>query len=185
MQLRRLRLREASELTSAPLGELRLPDGVLIAAVLRGADLVIPSGAELLRPDDQVYIIGRSEDLDAFERLVTQFERIHAISPEVVVVDGHPGYATSTWARTHHPDRIVEVQHHHAHVAAVMAEQIDLLMRQLGERQRRVLEMRLQGYLLEVIADDIGCSERTVRRWMDQIKSHLQHDLNTTQSTSD
>ena len=66
-----------------------------------------------------------------------------------------------------------------------MAEQIELLMRQLDERQRRVLEMRLQGYLLEEIADDIGCSERTVRRWMDQIKSHLQHDLNTTQSTSD
>jgi len=69
VQLRRLRLREASELTSAPIGELRLPDGVLIAAVSRGADLVIPSGDEILKPDDQVYIIGRSEDLDAFERL--------------------------------------------------------------------------------------------------------------------
>ncbi len=62
------------------------------------------------------------ETLDAFERLVTQFERIHAITPDVVAVDAHPGYSTSRWARTHHPDRIVEVQHHHAHIAAVMAE---------------------------------------------------------------
>ena len=35
------------------------------------------------------------ETLDAFERSVTQFERIHAITPEVVAVDAHPGYATS------------------------------------------------------------------------------------------
>ncbi|MEZ6015230.1 MAG: Trk system potassium transporter TrkA [Planctomycetota bacterium] len=69
VQLRRLRLRDASELTSAPLGELRLPDGVLVAAISRGAELVIPSGDEMLHPDDQVYIIGRAPDLDAFERL--------------------------------------------------------------------------------------------------------------------
>ena len=62
------------------------------------------------------------ETLDAFERLVTQFQRIHAITPEVVAIDAHPGYATSRWARARHPDRIVEVQHHHAHIAAVMAE---------------------------------------------------------------
>ena len=62
------------------------------------------------------------ETLDAFERVVTQFERIHAIIPDVVAVDAHPGYATARWARAHHPARIVEVQHHHAHIAAVMAE---------------------------------------------------------------
>ena len=51
-----------------------------------------------------------------------QFERLHAITPDVVAVDAHPGYTTSRWARLHHPDRIVEVQHHHAHIASVMAE---------------------------------------------------------------
>jgi hydrogenase maturation protein HypF len=60
--------------------------------------------------------------IDAFERSVAQFERIHAITPEVVAVDAHPGYATARWARTHRWEQIVEVQHHHAHVAAVMAE---------------------------------------------------------------
>lgn len=69
VQLRRLRLRDASELTSAPLGELRLPEGVLVAAISRGAELVVPSGDELLRTDDQVYVIGRAADLDSFERL--------------------------------------------------------------------------------------------------------------------
>ena len=62
------------------------------------------------------------ETIDAFERSVTQFEQIHAISPEVVAVDAHPGYATARWARAHRSEPIVEVQHHHAHIAAVMAE---------------------------------------------------------------
>lgn len=60
--------------------------------------------------------------LEAFEASVAQFQSLYALEPEVVAVDAHPGYATSRWARTHHADRIVEVQHHHAHVAAVMAE---------------------------------------------------------------
>lgn len=69
--------------------------------------------------------LGDMENLDAleaFERIVMQFERLHAITPELVAVDAHPRYATSRWAHLHYADRIVEVQHHHAHIAAVMAE---------------------------------------------------------------
>ena len=69
--------------------------------------------------------IGDMENLatiEAFERSVGRFEQIHAITPDVVAVDPHPGYAATKWARAHHGDRIVEVQHHHAHIAAVMAE---------------------------------------------------------------
>ncbi|MGF1597180.1 MAG: carbamoyltransferase HypF [Acidimicrobiales bacterium] len=60
--------------------------------------------------------------LEAFQNTVEQLQSLCAIEPDVVAVDPHPGYATAQWARRHHPDRIVEVQHHHAHVAAVMAE---------------------------------------------------------------
>ena len=60
--------------------------------------------------------------LDTFEATVAAFEGMYAIEPETVAADAHPGYATSRWARIHHADRVVEVQHHHAHVAAVMAE---------------------------------------------------------------
>jgi len=62
------------------------------------------------------------ETIQAFERSVAHFQRINAITPDVVAVDAHPGYLTSKWARTHHRDRILEVQHHHAHIASVMAE---------------------------------------------------------------
>ncbi len=60
--------------------------------------------------------------LDAFERTVEHLAGLYDLTPAVVAVDAHPGYSTSRWARRSHPDRIVEVQHHHAHIAAVMAE---------------------------------------------------------------
>ena len=69
--------------------------------------------------------IGDMENLAtvrAFERAVVHLATIHAITPDVAAVDAHPGYAATKWARARHGDRIVEVQHHHAHIAAVMAE---------------------------------------------------------------
>jgi len=69
VQLRRVRLREESELTSAPIAELRLPPGVLIVAVARKDSFVLPDGDHQLGKDDQIYIIGEADNLDAFERL--------------------------------------------------------------------------------------------------------------------
>ena len=63
------------------------------------------------------------ETLEAFERTVGAFERMYGIVPEIVATDLHPGYATRRWAVDHLDDRrLVEVQHHHAHVASLMAE---------------------------------------------------------------
>ncbi len=63
------------------------------------------------------------ETLDAFERSVESFRRMYAIAPEVIATDAHPGYLTRRWA-LRRPDgaRVVDVQHHHAHVAAAMVE---------------------------------------------------------------
>lgn len=69
VQLRRLPLRESSELTSAPLGDLRIPPGVLVVALQRDREFLVPSGEDELRVGDQVYVLGQSRDLDAFERV--------------------------------------------------------------------------------------------------------------------
>jgi hydrogenase maturation protein HypF len=65
--------------------------------------------------------MGSLETLDAFERSVGQFAEIYGVRPERLVADAHPGYLSRRWAerRTGTP---VVVQHHHAHIAAVMAE---------------------------------------------------------------
>lgn len=64
------------------------------------------------------------ETLEAFERTITALETMYRITPAIVAVDAHPAYLSRRWAREHRTDDValVEVQHHHAHVAALMAE---------------------------------------------------------------
>jgi len=65
--------------------------------------------------------MGSVETLSAFERSTQQFARIYGVRPERVAADTHPGYQTRRWA-----DEcglpLTPVQHHHAHIAAVMVE---------------------------------------------------------------
>ena len=69
VQLRRLRIETESELTSETIDALRLPAGLLIAALARKERFFVPSGDDQLAIDDQVYLIGRGTDLDQFEVL--------------------------------------------------------------------------------------------------------------------
>ena len=69
VQMRRLRIREESELTSESISSLRLPPGLLIAAISRKERFYVPSGDDQLLVEDQVYLIGRGPDLDQFELL--------------------------------------------------------------------------------------------------------------------
>jgi trk system potassium uptake protein TrkA len=69
VHLRRLRLQAESEITQGPLSGVRLPAGVQVGGVLRKDRFFVPDGADQLAVDDQIYLIGRSTDLDAFERM--------------------------------------------------------------------------------------------------------------------
>lgn len=67
--------------------------------------------------------MGSLASLRAFERTVERFAAMHEIVPTRLVVDAHPDHTTRRWAERHAAGRpVVPVQHHHAHVAAVMAE---------------------------------------------------------------
>ncbi len=61
------------------------------------------------------------ETLDAFTRAVDHFIDLFRIEPETIAADLHPGYLSTKWAE-HHNLPVVKVQHHHAHIASVMAE---------------------------------------------------------------
>ncbi|MFJ2000587.1 carbamoyltransferase HypF [Streptomyces chartreusis] len=70
--------------------------------------------------------IGDMDDLatqGAFERAVEQLESITGVRPLSLACDRHPGYRSARWADRNAAGRtVVRVQHHHAHIAAAMAE---------------------------------------------------------------
>ncbi|WP_037673728.1 carbamoyltransferase HypF [Streptomyces globisporus] len=52
-----------------------------------------------------------------------QLESVTGVRPGLLAADRHPAYRSTRWARAHAAGRpVVPVQHHHAHVAAAMAE---------------------------------------------------------------
>lgn len=55
-----------------------------------------------------------------FERTLQSFQRLYRFEPEAIIRDKHPDYASSRWAERQSA-RQLEVQHHFAHLLAVMA----------------------------------------------------------------
>ena len=70
--------------------------------------------------------IGDMDDLatlSAFGAAEQHLEALTGVTPEIVVADSHPGYRSTAWAQRNAGERPLRtVQHHHAHIAAVMAE---------------------------------------------------------------
>ena len=62
------------------------------------------------------------ETLGSFETGIAHFETLFAVAPEVVAHDLHPDYLSTTYALAREDVERVAVQHHHAHLAACLAE---------------------------------------------------------------
>jgi hydrogenase maturation protein HypF len=62
------------------------------------------------------------ETLRSFREGVAHFERLFAVEPEVVAHDLHPDYLSTGYALEREGVEHVGVQHHHAHLAACLAE---------------------------------------------------------------
>jgi len=70
--------------------------------------------------------MGSLDTTRAFERAVEQLTTLHQVRPELIAADAHPSYLTRAWAERHtggdgEPELRL-VQHHHAHVASLLAE---------------------------------------------------------------
>jgi hydrogenase maturation protein HypF len=62
------------------------------------------------------------ETLLSFRQGVEHFQRLFAVDPEVVVHDLHPDYLSTGYAMERAVGESIAVQHHHAHLAACLAE---------------------------------------------------------------
>ncbi|AEF40430.1 carbamoyltransferase HypF [Hoyosella subflava] len=70
--------------------------------------------------------VGDMDDLatlEAFSNTERHLQHLTGVEPQQVIADAHPDYRSVAWARRHASGRpLRSVQHHHAHLAAVMGE---------------------------------------------------------------
>ncbi|MGZ8633336.1 MAG: Kae1-like domain-containing protein, partial [Solirubrobacteraceae bacterium] len=73
-------------------------------------------------PGHHIGDLRNEETLRSFAAGVAHFERLFAVAPQIVAHDLHPDYLSTTYALAREDVAHVGVQHHHAHLAAVLAE---------------------------------------------------------------
>ncbi len=94
---------------------------------------VLACGAELkstfcLAAGARAWVSHHIGDLENYETLrsfadgIEHFKRLFAVEPEIVAHDLHPEYLSSKYALGCDVEQLVGVQHHHAHLAACLAE---------------------------------------------------------------
>jgi len=69
--------------------------------------------------------IGDLESVDtlrAYEAAIEQLKQFTSIEPRVIAHDMHPDYFSTRYAQSLNAAQTIAVQHHHAHIASVMAE---------------------------------------------------------------
>ncbi len=61
---------ETSEIVGKPLKSIQFPKGSLVAALLRGEEVIIPSGDSVIRPGDRIVIFARREAIPKVEKIL-------------------------------------------------------------------------------------------------------------------
>jgi hydrogenase maturation protein HypF len=104
---------------------LRLPEPAARPVLACGAEL---KSTFCVAKGDRAWVghhigdLKLEETLRAFEDGIAHFERLFAVTPEVVAHDEHPDYLSTSYALARAGVRHVAVQHHWAHLAACLAE---------------------------------------------------------------
>ena len=94
---------------------------------------ILALGGELkntiaLSRGNQVFFSQHIGDLDNpaalrfFDHCIDHLQRVLEVEPTALACDMHPEYLSTKWARARADLPVAEVQHHHAHLAAVLAE---------------------------------------------------------------
>ncbi len=99
---------------------LRSPPLLAVGAELKSTFCLAAEERAFVGP--QIGDLRTYETLIAFREGISQFERMFGIAPEVVAHDLHPDYLSTAYARERPGVGLVGVQHHHAHLAACLAE---------------------------------------------------------------
>ncbi len=75
LELVQVNMTEDSNHAHRPVSSIPFPRDTLVAAVVRDGTLFVPGGADVVQPDDRVYLLGRPSDLPAAEDLFNRERR--------------------------------------------------------------------------------------------------------------
>ena len=83
-----------NDICNITLKDLETPSDILVAAILRGGELIIPSGMDIILPDDEVFIIGKTDKISSAE---SYFGKARAGGAKSVVIlgGGEIGFAVA------------------------------------------------------------------------------------------
>jgi trk system potassium uptake protein TrkA len=62
---------ETSDIVNVPLAEVKFPKGALVGAIIRGEEIIIPTGGSVIKPKDRLIILALRQALPKLEKLLT------------------------------------------------------------------------------------------------------------------
>jgi hydrogenase maturation protein HypF len=104
---------------------LALPGGTRVPLLACGGE---QKNTFCLAKGERAWVGHHVGDLENYETLrsfvegIEHFERLFAVTPQIVAHDLHPEYLSTKYAMERDEVELVGVQHHHAHLAACLAE---------------------------------------------------------------
>jgi len=112
------------------------PQPISLPPGFNGSRKVLAMGAELkntfcLLGEGRAVLSQHLGDLEnasvfrEYQRMLEHYQRLYDFEPDLIVVDKHPDYLSAQLGRRLAEERglpLIETQHHHAHMAACMAE---------------------------------------------------------------
>lgn len=99
-------------------------DGILACGAEQKASFCLSRG-DYVFPSQHIGDLKNYETLAHYEQQIRHFERMFDIRPALLVCDRHPDYLSTSYARERAEAEglpLLQVQHHHAHMAACMAD---------------------------------------------------------------
>ncbi len=87
-------------------------------------------------PSQHIGDLDTAETFDYYSYAIDHFLALFGSEPRIIAHDPHPGYLSTRWAADRAGARLVGVQHHHAHIAACLAE---------NRRTERCIGLALDG----------------------------------------
>lgn len=89
VQMRRFKLDEDNHFVGVAVKDLKIPQGVLITAIDRDHEVIVPGGSDVLAVGDEVFVLGEPKAIASFERKIGAKQNYL----KSVVVYGHSGVA--------------------------------------------------------------------------------------------